>query len=39
LKPYSVISYHCTQNNISGHHLCTSPFRTSGAHKSLVPGG
>lgn len=35
LKLCSVISYHCTQNGMRGHHLCTSPFPTSGVHKSL----
>jgi len=35
LKLYSVISYHCTQNCMRGHCLCTSPFPTSGVHKAL----
>ena len=35
LKPYSVISYHCTQNGMKGHRLCSSPFPTSGVHISL----
>jgi len=39
LKLYSVISYHCTQNGMRGHRLCTSPFPTSGVHKSLCQVG